>query len=550
MSQRSPQAGTPAPASVLVDLPRLLTAYYAIRPDPALAAHQVVFGTSGHRGKAMDGRFNESQVLAISQAICNWRRAHGIDGPLFLGFDTHALSFPAFVSTLEVLAANQVLTVIAAEDEYTPTPAISHAIVVHNRGRSSGLADGIVITPSHNPPETGGNKYNASHGGPAQAGITDCIQAEANRLLKANLQGVRRIGLAAARCADTTRQHDFLGSYVAELDQVVDLAAIRAAGVRMGVDPLGGAGVHYWPRIAEHYGLDLQIVRAEVDASFRFMSLDWDGQIRIDPSSPDAMQGLIGLKDRFDVAFANDPDHDRHGIVVPGAGLLPPNHYLGAVIEHLFWFRPAWSDQLQIGKTVVSSSQIDRISARLGRRLFEVPVGFKWFVPGLQDASLGFAGEESAGASLLRRDGRTWTTDKDGIALALLAGEICARQGHDPGESCRRLGAELGQVYGDRVDAFATDEHKAALARMQPARFRDCELGGEAVIRIEDRATGNNAPIGGIKLHTAGGWIAARPSGTEALYKIYAESYRDPAHLHLLLADAQTRIDCVLQNQE
>jgi phosphoglucomutase len=461
MSTRiSPLAGKPAPASLLVDVAGLVTAYYSELPDPAVAAQRVAFGTSGHRGTSLDGSFNERHVLAMTQAICRHRRTKGIDGPLFLGIDTHALSQPAAATALEVLAANGVDVMLAADDEYTPTPAVSHAILCHNRGRTSGLADGIVVTPSHNPPASGGFKYNPPNGGPAGTDITGAIEAEANALLEKALAGVERVTHAAALRAPTTHRHDYLGSYVADLANVVDLAAIRDAKVRMGVDPLGGAGVHYWARIAEHYRLDLTVVSDDVDETFRFMSVDWDGQIRMDPSSPYAMQRLIDLKDRFDIAFACDTDHDRHGIVTAGSGLLPPNHYLAVAIDYLFRHRPQWPAHAAVGKTVVSTRLIDLVAERLGRRLYEVPVGFKWFADGLVDGSLGFAGEESAGASFLRRDGSVWTTDKDGIVPALLAGEITARTGRDPGRLYAALTDELGTPVADRVEAAASVQQK------------------------------------------------------------------------------------------
>ena len=535
----NPLAGKPAPPTLLVDVPRLITAYYTERPDPGIPAQRVAFGTSGHRGSSFERSFNESHVLAITQAICAYRKQLGITGPLFLGFDTHALSAPAFASALEVLAANEVEVMIAKGDEYTPTPAISQAILVYNRGRKSALGDGIVITPSHNPPDNGGFKYNPTNGGPADTQITSAIETEANRLLAADLAGVKRIPLAAARQAATTHQHDFLGEYVADLGNVIDMEAIRNARLRMGVDPLGGAGVHYWPAIAERYGLDLTVVNNAVDPTFRFMTVDWDGKIRMDPSSPHAMQGLIGLKDRFDIAFACDTDHDRHGIVTRSAGLLPPNHYLSAAIDYLFQNRPRWRADAGVGKTVVSSQMIDHVASKLGRRLHEVPVGFKWFVDGLVEGSLGFGGEESAGAAFLRKDGTVWTTDKDGMAPALLAAEITARTGRDPGEAYRELTRQFGAPLFERIDAPATPAQKKLLSQLTPERVKSAELAGEKIQSILTRAPGNGASIGGLKVIAEHGWFAARPSGTEDVYKIYAESYRDVEHLKRIQEEAQ-----------
>ena len=547
----SPLAGQPAQAAQLVDVGKLVDAYFSVHPDPSVASQRVSFGTSGHRGGSFDGSFNEAHVLAISQAICLHRRQQGIDGPLFLGIDTHALSKPAFDSALEVLAANGVETRIAAGGEYTPTPAISHAILMYNRGRTSGLADGIVITPSHNPPDNGGFKYNPPNGGPADTAITGWIQDQANALVEGGLKGVKRIALQQARSTATTREHDYLDAYVADLGNVLDFDLIRASGIRMGVDPLGGAGVHYWARIAERYRIELDVVSEQVDPTFGFMTLDWDGQIRMDPSSSHAMQHLIGLKDRYDIAFACDTDHDRHGIVTPSAGLLPPNHYLTVMIDDLFQHRPHWNKQAQVGKTVVSSSMIDRVAAKLSRGLFEAPVGFKWFADGLFDGSLGFGGEESAGASFLRRDGTVWTTDKDGIVPALLSAEITARCGHDPGEAYRKLADELGAMFADRVEAPANAQQKQALSKLAPSMLALSELAGDKVEQVLDRAPGNDAPIGGIKVVSAGGWFAARPSGTEDIYKIYAESFRDEAHLRRILVQAQQVVDAALGgNQE
>lgn len=546
MVKISPLAGKHPRAAALVDVPRLLSAYYSEVPDPAVPAQRVAFGTSGHRGSAFDCSFNEGHVLAVSQAICNYRRQRGIDGPLFLGMDTHALSEPAYTSALEVLAANGVTVMLAESDDYTPTPAISHAILCHNRARRRGLADGIVITPSHNPPDSGGFKYNPPHGGPAGREVTTGIENAANALLEDGLRGVHRVALAQARAAATTRRHDFLSAYVEDLDSVLDMAIIRGAGLRMGADPLGGAGVHYWGRIAEHYGLDLQVVNDTVDPTFRFMTLDWDGRIRMDPSSTYAMQGLLGLRDRFDIAFACDTDHDRHGIVTRNAGLLPPNHYLAVAISYLLRHRPDWGAQVAVGKTLVSSQLIDRVVAALGRKLYEVPVGFKWFVDGLLDGTLGVAGEESAGASFVRRDGGVWTTDKDGITAALLAAEITARLGRDPGEVYRELAREFGEPVYARIEAPATAEQKRVLGALSPQQVASTELAGEKIQDILTRAPGNGAPIGGLKVRAASGWFAARPSGTEDVYKIYAESFRGGDHLRRIQREAQAIVSDAL----
>jgi len=544
MSQQiSPLAGKPAPKSILVDIPQLLAAYVDLKPDPGVPAQRVAFGTSGHRGSSFERSFNQAHILAISQAICEYRKGKGIDGPLFMGFDTHALSQPAFENALEVLAANGVETMIAAGAEFTPTPAISHAILVYNRGRKSGLADGIVITPSHNPPDNGGFKYNPPNGGPADTDITGWVQQRANALLEAGLKGVQRMPLTQARAAATTHEHDYLNHYVADLGAIIDFDLIRSAGVRMGVDPLGGAGVHYWAPIAERYKLDLTVVSAVVDPQFAFMSVDWDGRIRMDPSSKYAMQRLIALKDRYDVAFACDTDHDRHGIVTRSSGLLEPNHYLSVLIDYLFTHRPQWSAHAAVGKTVVSTALIDRVVQRLGRTLVEVPVGFKWFSDGLFDGSLGFGCEESAGASLLRRDGSVWTTDKDGLVPALLSAEITARMGKDPGQLYAQLTRELGTPFADRVEAAATPAQKARLAKLSPAQLHSKQLAGETIAQVLDQAPGNHAAIGGIKVIAASGWFAARPSGTEAIYKIYAESFQDEAHLQWILQQAQTIVD-------
>jgi phosphoglucomutase len=542
----NPLAGQPAPVDRLVNVPRLITAYYSERPDSGEAAQRVAFGTSGHRGSSFDLSFNEAHVLAITQAICTYRKQHGIDGPLFIGFDTHALSAPAFASALEVLAANGVEVMIAADDEYTPTPAISHAILTYNRGRSSGLADGIVITPSHNPPDSGGFKYNPPNGGPADTQITSWIETRANELMGARLSGVLRMDYARARRAATTHSHDYVESYVSGLGMVIDMDVIRGSKIRLGVDPLGGAGVHYWSRIAERYKLDLRVVNDEVDPTFRFMTLDWDGKIRMDPSSAYAMHRLIALKDSYDVAFACDTDHDRHGIVTASSGLMPPNHFLSVAVDYLFRQRKGWKADAAVGKTVVSSAMIDRVAARLGRRLYEVPVGFKWYVAGLLDGSLGFGGEESAGASFNRFDGSAWSTDKDGIAAALLSAEITAQTGRDPGQAYRGLTHDLGEPFADRVDAAATPAQKKKLALLDGGQIRTAELAGEKIDQVLTRAPGNNAPIGGVKVISKSGWFAARPSGTEDIYKIYAESFRDAAHLQRLLTDAQTVVDAAL----
>ena len=545
----SPLAGKPAPQSLLVDVPALLAAYADLRPDPGVPAQRVAFGTSGHRGSSFDRNFNEWHVLAISQAICDYRRTKSINGPLYIGIDTHALSQPAFDSTLEVLAANDVETMIAKGSEYTPTPAVSHAILVYNRGRTFGLADGIVITPSHNPPGDGGIKYNPPSGGPADTGVTNWVQDRANVLLKGGLNDVRRIPFAQARRAASTHEHDFLDAYLSDLGHVIDFDAIRGAGVQMGVDPLGGAGVHYWASIAERYGIDLTVVSEDIDPTFSFMTVDWDGKIRMDPSSPYAMQRLIVLKDRYDVAFACDTDHDRHGIVTRSSGLMPPNRYLPVLIDYLFQRRPQWSKNAAVGKTLVSTSLIDRVAKRLGRILYEVPVGFKWFVDGLLDGSLGFGGEESAGASLLRKDGTVWTTDKDGIVPALLSAEITARTGRDPGELYKELIRELGEPFADRIEAAATPEQKARLSKLSPNQIKSTTLAGEKIESILDRAPANNATIGGVKVTSANGWFAARPSGTEDIYKIYAESFKDTPHLQAILQEAQSIVDAALAAQ-
>ena len=542
----SPFAGEPAQPGMLVNVPELITAYYDGKPDPRVPSQRVSFGTSGHRGSSLKLSFNETHILAITQAICLYRQRNVTSGPLFLGMDTHALSVPALATALEVLAANGVDVMIAEGDEYTPTPVISHAILGYNSGRVSALADGIVITPSHNPPQDGGLKYNPPKGGPAEAAVTGWIEARANALMEAALEGVKRIPCERALRAPTTHRHDFVSAYVGDLGNVIEMDVIRGANLALGVDPLGGAGVHFWSRIAERHGLDLTVVDETVDPTFRFMTLDWDGQIRMDPSSPYAMRRLTGMKDRFDLSFACDTDHDRHGIVTRTAGLLPPNHYLCVAIHHLFQNRQAWREEAAVGKTIVSSAMIDRVTAKLGRRLHEVPVGFKWFVDGLLDGSLGFGGEESAGASFLRLDGNVWTTDKDGFIPCLLAAEITARAGRDPGEIYRGLTREFGDPLYDRVDAPATPAERAALARLSPEQVDITELAGEKIQAILTRAPGNDASIGGIKVVARSGWFAARPSGTEDIYKIYAESFRGETHLRQIKEEAQSIVSAAL----
>ena len=542
----SPLAGKPAPLGILVNVPRLVTAYYTGMPDPKVPAQRVAFGTSGHRGSSFNLAFNEWHILAITQAICLYRKFKNIVGPLFLGMDTHALSVPACATALEVLAANGIEVMLAEGDEYTPTPVISHAILNYNRGRTTGLADGIVITPSHNPPQDGGFKYNPPNGGPADTVVTGWIEAKANELLEARLSGAKRIPHAQALRAATTHRHNYLTTYVNDLGSVIDMDMIRSAKLHLGVDPLGGAGVHYWARIAEVHELDLTVVDGTVDPTFRFMTVDGDGQIRMDPSSPYAMQRLIGMKDQFDLSFACDTDHDRHGIVTKTDGLLPPNHDLCVAIYYLFQNRPRWSKSAAVGKTIVSSQMIDQITAKLGRKLFEVPVGFKWFVAGLLDGSLGFAGEESAGSVFLRLDGTVWTTDKDGIVPCLLAAEMTARTGHDPAAIYREFGHEFGEPVYERVDSPATPEQKKRLANLSPAQVKQTKLAGEKIKAMLTQAPGNDAPIGGLKVVTEHGWFAARPSGTENIYKIYAESFQGTEHLRRILAAAQTIINATL----
>lgn len=544
----SPMAGKSPRPSMLVDVPKLITAYYTEVPDPSVLEERIVFGTSGHRGSSLDKAFNEWHILAITQAICLYRKQANLNGPLFLGIDTHALSIPALASSLEVLAANGVDVMLAENDEYTPTPAVSHAILTYNKGRVSGFADGIVITPSHNPPREGGVKYNPPNGGPADQSITNWIESQANNILKNQMAGVKRIAYEKALLASTTHRYNYLKTYVNDLANVIDMESIRKSGISLTVDPLGGAGVHYWRPIAERYGLKLNIISEEVDPTFRFMTVDWDGQIRMDPSSSYAMQSLIGIKEPYDIAFGCDTDHDRHGIVTKSAGLLPPNHYLSAAIFYLFQNRPRWNKTAAVGKTLVSSQMIDRVAKKLGRKLYEVPVGFKWFAEGLFDGSLGFGGEESAGASFLRLDGSVWTTDKDGIILSLLAAEITARLGKDPGEVYAELTHEFGSPVYDRVEAPATPEQKAMLKRLSPEHVHLSELAGEKIQSIITHAPGNGASIGGVKVSAENGWFAARPSGTENIYKIYGESFLGTDHLNNILEDAQIIVNDALES--
>jgi phosphoglucomutase len=542
----SERAGLPAEPSSLVDVQKLESAYYELRPDPSVPAQRVAFGTSGHRGSAFNTAFNEAHIVATTEAICRYRDGQGIDGPLFIGRDTHVLSKPAFRSALEVLRAHDVEVRVDAVDGYTPTPVISHAILTYNRGRRDRLADGIVVTPSHNPPEDGGFKYNPPNGGPADTDVTSWIGDQANALLAAAVEDVKRIPFDRARAAATP--HDYVGSYVGDLDAVIDMEAIRGSRLRLGVDPLGGASVGYWPAIAERYGLDLTVTNDRVDPRFGFMTVDWDGRIRMDPSSPYAMARLVELRDRFDVAFANDTDADRHGIVTPDAGLLNPNHFLSAAVAYLFGGARAWSPDVAVGKTLVSSGMLDRVAADLGRRLLEVPVGFKWFVQGLLDGELGFGGEESAGASFLRRDGTVWTTDKDGIIACLLAAELTARSGRDPGQTYAALTERFGAPVYRRIDAAATPAQKAALARLSPEQVTASTLAGEPLTGVLTTAPGNGAPIGGLKVTSEHGWFAARPSGTENVYKIYAESFLGDAHLERLIDEAQAVVSAALES--
>ncbi len=545
-----PLAGKPAPRSILVDVPKLIKAYYDEIPDPSVKAERVAFGTSGHRGSSFKRSFNENHILAITQAICDYRKHHGIGGPLFLGVDTHALSKPALSSALEVLAANHVDVMLSENDEYTPTPVVSHAILVYNRKHKENpkkQGDGIVITPSHNPPQEGGFKYDPPNGGPAEVAVTNWIQDTANGYIEKKMAGVKRIGADAALRASTTHRFPFLQNYVSELGSVIDMEAIRGSNLNLGVDPLGGAGVHYWEPIAKRYGLNLTVVNKTIDPTFGFMTVDWDGQIRMDPSSSYAMQRLIGLKDRFDIAFACDTDHDRHGIVTKSAGLLPPNHYLAASVFYLFQHRPKWRKEASVGKTLVSSQMIDRAAMKVGRKIYEVPVGFKWFVDGLLDGTLGFGGEESAGAAFLRIDGSVWTTDKDGIIAALLAAEMTAKMNKDPGEIYRDLTLEFGDPVYDRVEAAATAEQKEKLKKLSPQQVHSKELAGEKIESVLTQAPGNNAPIGGLKVIAKSGWFAARPSGTEEIYKIYAESFRGKDHLNRILEEAQSIVNAALK---
>jgi len=543
----SPLAGKPAPASMLVNVPRLVTAYFSGKPDPAVPSQRVAFGTSGHRGSAFNNAFNEAHILAISQALCDYRRRAGIDGPLFVGIDTHALAESAFASALEVFAANDVTVMIDERDGYTPTPVISHAILTYNRNRTSGLADGVVMTPSHNPPEDGGFKYNPPNGGPADTDITTAIERAANAFLEDGLRGLQRISYHRAHKAACVHRHDYIGPYVADLVNVIDMEAIRASGVKIGIDPLGGAGVHFWQPIIERYGIAATIVSDTVDPTFRFMTVDWDGKIRMDCSSPYAMARLIGMRDTFDVAFANDTDADRHGIVTRSNGLMNPNHYLAAAIAYLFEHRPGWNKGSAVGKTIVSSAIIDRVAAKLGRKLVETPVGFKWFVDGLGDGSFGFAGEESAGASFLRRDGTVWTTDKDGIILGLLAAEITAQTGKDPSQLFGHLTDELGAPFYERIDAAATVAQKNLLKALSPERLAMKELAGEPVRTTLTAAPGNGQSFGGIKVTAENGWFAARPSGTEDVYKIYAESFKSQQHLRQIQQQAQAAITAAFE---
>ncbi len=540
------QAGKLPATDRLADIPKLITAYFSEKPDPANSAQRVAFGTSGHRGSALNGSFNEDHILAITQAICLYRKQQGTNGPLFLGIDTHALSTPAYVSTLEVLAANGIEVYVAGAEKYTPTPVISHAILTYNQGKTSGLADGIVVTPSHNPPEDGGFKYNPPNGGPAGTDSTKWIEAKANELLQAALKGVQRIPFSRAAKASTTRVFDYINHYVSDLGNVIDMDLLRDSRIHIGADPLGGAGVYYWQPIADRYKLNLDVVNQSVDPTFRFMTLDWDGKIRMDPSSQYAMASLIAMKDKYDISVACDTDHDRHGIVTPSGGLMPANHYLATSIYYLLQHRPGWKNTAAVGKTLVSSQMIDRVVASLGRKLYEVPVGFKWFVDGLIDGSLCFVGEESAGATFTRRDGTVWTTDKDGFIPALLAAEMTAKLQKDPSRIYKDITDKLGESVYDRVEAKATPEQKAKLSKLSPAQITQKSLAGDPLTDILTNAPGNGAAIGGLKLATANGWIAARPSGTEDIYKIYAESFNGRPYLDNMLADAQKIVDAAI----
>jgi phosphoglucomutase len=547
MKLTSPFAGKIADPKMLVNIPKLISSYYTEIPDPTVSAQRVLFGTSGHRGSSLMSSFNEWHILAIAQAICEYRQQQKIDGPLFLGIDTHALSMPAYASALEVLAANGVEVMIAEGDEYTPTPAVSLAILNYNRGRKAGLADGIIITPSHNPPQDGGIKYNPPTGGASGTYITNGMQARANELLGRKLAGVKRMVFKKALSAATTHRYDFLNAYINELESVIDIKAIRNAKIRMGVDPLGGAGVNYWAAIADRFKLDLTVVNPAVDPTFRFMPMDWDGKIRMDPSSNFAMQGILKMKDDFDISFACDTDHDRHGIVTPSAGLLSPNHYLSVAAFYLFQNRPNWPQKAAISKTVVTSKMIDRVAEKLGKSLYEVPVGFKWFEPGLIDGSLGFVGEESAGATFLRKDGSVWTTDKDGLIPGLLSAEITARMEKDPGEIYQELTQELGESFAERTDAPATPEQKDILKKLSPEQVTSKEMAGEQITTILTKAPGNQESIGGLKVETKNGWFAARPSGTENIYKIYAESFLGNDHLGKIIEEAQEIVNGALE---
>ncbi|MEO8961004.1 MAG: phosphoglucomutase (alpha-D-glucose-1,6-bisphosphate-dependent) [Ginsengibacter sp.] len=543
----SPLAGKPAPPEILVDIPKLISAYYSERPDPSVQAQRVSFGTSGHRGSSFKNSFNENHILAITQAICMYRKQQHVDGPLFLGMDTHGLSTPAHITAIEVLAANGVEVMIAENNEYTPTPVISYAILAYNNTRKSGFADGIVITPSHNPPDDGGFKYNPPHGGPAESTISNWIEKKANEILENDLKEVKRMIYNKAIKSSTSHQYNFLKPYIDDLINVVDLKKISNSNLKLAVDPLGGAGIHYWEPIADQYKLNLTITEKNVDPTFRFMTVDWDGQIRMDPSSPYAMESLVELKDKFDIAFACDTDHDRHGIVIKSAGLMSPNHYLSVSIYYLFDHRPQWTEKAMVGKTLVSSQMIDRVTGKMKRKVLEVPVGFKWFVEGLHNGSLGFVGEESAGASFLRMNGNVWTTDKDGIIAALLSAEITAATGKDPSEIYKELTKELGNPVYDRIEAKATPEQKQKLSKLSPSMVQQKELAGEKITNILTNAPGNGAPIGGLKVTSENGWFAARPSGTEDIYKIYAESFLGKEHLQKLIEEAQSIVDEALK---
>lgn len=540
-------AGKPAEQDMLVNVPRLVTAYYTGKPDATVSSQRVSFGTSGHRGSSLTNSFNENHILAITQAICLYRKEQKIDGPLYLGFDTHALSEPAFATTMEVLAANDIITMIAVNDEYTPTPVISHAILRYNANRKNSFADGIVITPSHNPPDDGGFKYNSTNGGPASDNITKWIEAKANELLQNNLESVKRISFSKALKAETTHRHDYLNPYIKDLGNVIDMKLLRDSKIKMGVDPLGGAGVHYWEPIAEYYKLNMTVVSKIVDPTFSFMTVDWDGQIRMDPSSPYAMQRLIAMKDKYDISFACDTDHDRHGIVTKSSGLLNPNHFLSVAIFYLLQNRPDWNEKSAIGKTIVTTQLIERIAKKFGREMKDMPVGFKWFVDGLLDASLCFGGEESAGASFSRLNGTVWTTDKDGFIPALLSAEITAKMGKDPGIIYNELTEEFGKPFYDRIEANATPEQKQKFKKLSASQVKHEDLAGEKITNILTNAPGNNKSIGGMKVTTENGWFVARPSGTEAIYKIYAESFLNKAHLKQIIDEAQTFVNAIIK---